>query len=1084
VPASYFGDFPTGNSRNLALHIAGNLFAQWNGHVGAGGDSRGIVIDDSMSTYLWVLADFDWDIRIAAIGAAIVHEDDVPNPPVITLERFIRASASIDSQQFNVHRSSALIPIDGSVGYEIDISVPVQQRMEISEEHVVTNLALPGEGPAATRIRFYEMVVPGTISFSIKIGGVTAIEGTAPVPTGWVNFPTYQVQAALSYKYGGLSGDACAISGAITLGKGTIAYPNTSVSSDGLFVGSTDNGVSLVIHTLPDTGFFYDSNTPPEKHWAPVGAAPWDAPVDIAGNPVYLSAGPMRPVKAVCDLLLCDGSEYPDDAEVDFHSSAGLAPTRFVVPGESPVINVYDCATSKCLDSILNDSPGLFAYAQMVGTALSANGDDPRDSRCMAYGQVWPNALILTHDPTKSVEDCTNASAWSIDHGTVVATSGELQFHAAGNVAKATRQIPDPGMPLQSHRFLRFDIALQGAANADLQFLLNDKAFSLNSGPDNVYQTVTIDMCCPSSDPVAPRDMDTLWPLDHATAFPLNEAYNTGVNMLKTIAVASIPDGATLKLRPAAAIVLESVLLDILASFQAFVPRWGPSFPLDFAKRLFMGMVDGRVSFEATDTYLHKGISPSPDTIIAFSIQELADQINSTPGWHATVGTATQLVLGHMPAYWLGGAGVIVQGDPDIWLQKPVPASVPAQLLFDIMICHPGCHDMYSGAGYDSADPISFRFTKILRGTAHGLAVDASDIVVEGAQPVLLEQPTQEPRGSGVSNDLGYYATGAPGARGTKTHKIHAAADSPPFVAFTRRKTRAIALVGVPRSAHLCVEPSGLFHCAIVKSDGIHTSSFDNRGYISTHKIVNDPNIGEAKIAFSPLGSGHLAIVYTLNTTPTETQPTWDIYYTESPDHAKNWATPLRLFSGYSDLGFDIDVLTGLMYLAGSSAAELRMFRRKPDEAGWSNIGAIPLDRTVLALRCDASVDKAVLAYGKLGDGFAVYRAAGPDLGAHWTKDSGLTAALDFIAGDRAFDTGIDYCIGHDGDVVQAYSKAAPGTVWQHIGTVAPWDAAPMGLRASPASDGRLFATGRIGTSIQVYSAVNSGADWTLEFEI
>lgn len=399
----------------------------------------------------------------------------------------------------------------------------------------------------------------------------------------------------------------------------------------------------------------------------------------------------------------------------------------------------------------------------IIGTSLTANGDDPKYTRLPFRGWNFPGAFMELANSTQiTAGGTTNTRAFS------------------------------PTENFNSYRYLEVEVksntgTLQSdALSLTCQPTSDTKSYTFSTS-SSVYEIKRFDLLIPPNKSLSIDDQDDPYPrLSPSGSNPLQERTNLdwyGVTRISQLAIAN------------ANITLGRVWVVADASTSqsdfAFAPEYYVKVETDatagttyFGRRLWCQNTSGRHE-EEFDILKVSGVATN-NTIANF----VSRVSGNHKGWTSSASTASgsgrlsyaNSTTGY--ALWLGGitykadtGGGTVQKDYlNVYQnQGEVDCAVLAQTYFDELISNeliPDYGDPF-GVYKNTAFPlITLPSVSILRGPAFGLLVAGTKTPLLAGNVDLLLSSTLANRGSGVSAANGTYKTSTPMGLSNKNHRV------------------------------------------------------------------------------------------------------------------------------------------------------------------------------------------------------------------------------------------------------------------------------------------------------------------------
>jgi hypothetical protein len=440
--------------------------------------------------------------------------------------------------------------------------------------------------------------------------------------------------------------------------------------------------------------------------------------------------------------------------ETDTFYDYSLTSTLLAYPGSGPVtVNtgpVYTVPAS--------------LKTEIIAATLTSNGDDPKYTRLPFRGWNFPGAIMTL--------------------------ANETEITAGGTTN--TRAFTGLGENFNSYRWLEIEVKSNtGTLQSDILSLtcqptsdIKTWSFSTSSA---TFERKRIDLLIPVNKTLGIDDQDDPYPrLNPTGSNPLQERTNKdwyGVTRLSQLSIAN------------ANITLGRVFL--VADTQTeqsnfcFAPEYYIKYQSDdtsgttyLGRRLWTQDTSGK-NEEEFDVFKVGGVlTAANQTITNFVARVVANH----KGWTASAATASgsgrlsyvNSVSGY--ACWLGGityksdiGGGTVQKDYfNVYQQQgEADTTVLGQTIYDEFITNeliPDYGDPFGIWKNTSFPLITLASTSILRGQTHGTIISSAKTPANGEVVNLLLTTGLSNRGSGTTNILGNYYTGAPRALSYKNH--------------------------------------------------------------------------------------------------------------------------------------------------------------------------------------------------------------------------------------------------------------------------------------------------------------------------
>ena len=401
----------------------------------------------------------------------------------------------------------------------------------------------------------------------------------------------------------------------------------------------------------------------------------------------------------------------------------------------------------------------------IIGTSLTANGDDPKYTRLPFRGWNFPGAFVsLANETEITAGGVTNLRTFS------------------------------PTENFNSYRFLEIEVKSNtGALFSDTLTLscmpgADAKTYTFSTSSPT-FERKRFDLCIPPNKSASIDDQDDPYPrLNPTGSLPLQERQNQdwfGVARIGSLQITN------------PSITLGRVFLvadtQTCQSDYCFPPEYYVKVQTDatagttyFGRRLWSHSTSGKHE-EEFDVLKVSGVVTLANT----TIQDLTSRIQGNhKGFSASastvVGSGRQSYANSITGYsfWLGGitfkadtGGGTVQKDYlNVYQnQGEADCSVLAQTIFDELISNeliPDYGDPF-GVYKNTAFPlITLPSVSILRGPAFGLLVAGTKTPLLAGNVDLLLSSTLANRGSGVSAANGTYKTGTPMGLSFKNHRV------------------------------------------------------------------------------------------------------------------------------------------------------------------------------------------------------------------------------------------------------------------------------------------------------------------------
>lgn len=683
-------------------------------------------------------------------------------------------------------------PLSGSY----TISIPVEEWIETYGQSGGSGWHndVP-DAPPWTGIRFFEKTAIGNVVATITLAGQTA-SVSVPCTPGVEVTDAAGVNCAAQSVAGSSHAPGDSISSALV----TVEAPGAPgagayVTNTALHASAT--GSAAAEEVMATTSSHTTTEAAASLTWRP------DKEVDLAGV--------IRAMEAA----------YPESLTVAFQGM-GTPPTQSASGGvfSRGFTQEKWAATAQVSQPgnpsfAAGDSDGKDTYspvsAAIVGSSLSANGDEPLLTRLPIRGKQFPG-LSLSQDATHTLEDdWTDPTITALGGATVGVSSGVLSIAAAGSPGGAS-VVFDPEKGASSYRFLRLRVRSVGSASqpfkvvippADVSVEANEtdiyggaetptKQWAVQTGAADSWVNIDIDLCAPDNITASTDDQDSDYPR------PTRRPLYMGVWRIPEIRFEGIPAGVTVEVDSVELRRVGTPYLDYLPTFYPSVydhnepiltPEWperaGPdrqvseveTMSYDYRRRFLLGRTDGLQSIDEHDLAYTRTVGGETGVVsYSFgmpSIEGLADAVEAVdggitrwPGWQATINapvndSSDDAEDGYynrdLPAVYLHGGGALyTQGvgeEEGTWSFgfDLAAGSVPAQPLYDEVDFYVGASLFYGGG--------TLRAAQILRAGGHGLVFDENHAPLSGETVEAKEGGSS--RGDGTSDADGYYQTGA-----------------------------------------------------------------------------------------------------------------------------------------------------------------------------------------------------------------------------------------------------------------------------------------------------------------------------------
>ncbi|ARU40220.1 hypothetical protein CCB80_03320 [Armatimonadetes bacterium Uphvl-Ar1] len=384
---------------------------------------------------------------------------------------------------------------------------------------------------------------------------------------------------------------------------------------------------------------------------------------------------------------------------------------------------------------------------------------------------------------------------------------GESPLPLSGGGTKTVAKTVD--WNLEGYRYI--DVRLKTTdANQSITIRLShadgeDKSYTIQSGSADTFSVVRIDLCLP--DDITDND-DTLdddvytqesrFPLEGSSStVPQKSDATWGFNVADEIEI-TFPDGQTLTIdyiRLARKETSGWGEVSFLPAFQPFRAGWTDA----EIKSQFWTNADGRVSDLAWQFKQSAGYG-------FFSITAAGDLMERKLGWDTMMLTTFPADGYHnndLEALLLWGGGVIWSGGgdylPGVDLSVATTKTIPAQALWDEVQVYPGAGNVWGPGTYGEITEIGA--AKQLRGQMWGLVFDTGGTSpTSGAIVTLKTNPGGTTVGSGTTDGIGFYETGAPHGKKFSHKGFSGSLESPAFTVYNRLRHRRCWLVDIVSS--------------------------------------------------------------------------------------------------------------------------------------------------------------------------------------------------------------------------------------------------------------------------------------------
>lgn len=641
--------------------------------------------------------------------------------------------------------------VTGSMSGTFHFEVPSDIKYDVTET-ATTVLDFP---PYTTYKQYERSTVGGTALCQVTISGTT-VSASSTVSTSIGTDYRFDCNVGTFFKSGSVSGISLLTVSAMT--TNLLSMPNYSHLN---FINSD----------------FYASHTGTSAEFKIIGTD------DAFGDPQQstivstMAEAQERKMKLIGKINAFDIT-YPQSLQIKItgFDNAGAGSRTITRTGSYDETDTfYDYSLSSTLTAYPGSSPVTVTTGpvytlpaslktEIIASTLTANGDDPKYTRLPFRG--WNFA------------------------GAFMSLANETEITAGGTTN--TRAFAGLGENFNSYRWLEIEVKSNtGTLQNDTLTLtcqpgtdLKTWSFSTSS---TTYERKRIDLLIPQNKILGIDDQDDPYPRLNATGSnAAQERQNKdwyGVTRISQLSIAN------------ANITLGRVFL--VADTQTeqsnfcFAPEYYIKYQTDSSggivytgRRLWTQDTSGR-NEEEFDCFKENGVLTAANQ----TINNFVTRVNANhKGWTASASTVSgsgrQSYANSITGYacWLGGitykadtGGGTVQKDYfNVYQQQgEADTAVLAQTIYDELITTeliPDYGDPFGIWKNTSFPLITLASTSILRGQTHGTIITSSKTPANGEVVNLLLTTGLTNRGSGTTNILGNYYTGAPRALSFKNH--------------------------------------------------------------------------------------------------------------------------------------------------------------------------------------------------------------------------------------------------------------------------------------------------------------------------
>lgn len=414
-------------------------------------------------------------------------------------------------------------------------------------------------------------------------------------------------------------------------------------------------------------------------------------------------------------------------------------------------------------------APGYTFEARVHEPSYVGGIDAAGDSRVQGRGNTF-GSLQIEHDAELELESFDGPTGWTPANASLSGSTTLIIETDA--VSGGAFQTFSPTISCEAWRFWELRIRSSGDANVPVTIIVNGvKTFVARTGADGAWIDYEIDTAYPRAvDSSVSANQDSRWPLKSSTDDRPNvESKHWGVNYIETLEF-QIPAGRIVEIDSLAATRQNPPRLQFVSAHPDGRQQWYivPAGSAPDRKRHLLALVDGRTGHEIPDAQGGATLSP-------LTIAEYVDEINTVDGWSASfLALVDPYFNDDLPAQFIAGGGAIWdEVDYESFTDKQMPGSsfsVQAQFLWDRLHLYPGIGDVWADTGYDDPEArANLRFVKLMRGAGIGL-LESKGRPVAGADVSIYRTLAGDLRGTGTTDDLGFYMTELPYGAPLVTH--------------------------------------------------------------------------------------------------------------------------------------------------------------------------------------------------------------------------------------------------------------------------------------------------------------------------
>jgi hypothetical protein len=462
----------------------------------------------------------------------------------------------------------------------------------------------------------------------------------------------------------------------------------------------------------------------------------------------------------------------------------------------------------------------------LLGSSLSARGDNPTDWRMQFRGRSWL-AMSASLPESRVLDAGGSLQGWSAIGASL---SGGVMITVGPGGGSASR-VFDPAVTAESWRTLEFEVRSIGAGSLPLSLGVGSKQWEFATGLDGEWVTLRADLCRPDSESVVWDEKESRYPLDEFDR--VVDSPHWGVSRIEGVILGGLAANATYEVRTIQLRRFQVPTLSFLPSFGGWRAEQTGANPL--VKPLVWGETDGRV----WDAF---GLSQVGTVPSWASLSDLAAVIVER-GWTVNPGVAAgdgyHSNLREADLAWgggvrpLGNVGVDRPGAPD-------PLEVWAHGLWDEVQTYPSSGDIWQLEGSAFGSLVKLHSGKVLRAQAWGLTLGNSG--ARSGLEVFLRRGVEN-RGSDFSDSRGIYLTGLPGGQAGLTHRVEVgSAASPEFTPVGRMRHRRVHREQSSAGAlSFDWHPAGMAVRGTVGSDSQVRIARKANGVGATYEVITTP---------------------------------------------------------------------------------------------------------------------------------------------------------------------------------------------------------------------------------------------------